>query len=331
MFIKRKKVILVLGSLLLALTPLSSFATQVAVPISVETEEEIMPISLPIEGEDVKDYQYIRFTGKIEEIDNSENFRILVKRDVEEGLDALWAYINEDVLLLKDSTTDVMEKTDLLLGMEISVIYHKDTMMALSYPPLLGPDVVVVHEKGDHDFVLVERFDENLLSYDKYLILNLGEDTIIVDENGDEYHGELFNRDLVVFYSFIAKSLPAQTTPHKIIVLDEEEVISEVILEEDMVIHKDDLILIPLRYVAEGLGYEVTWNNDTRTVEILKGTHWSLLTIGENNYNFAKMIVKLEKEPIIINSRTFVPISFVEKILQGQFDLLDDGNILIRQ
>ena len=325
-----KKVLIAISVALLLTTPIAALAERTN-GFTPEEEEVIIPISAPINIDEEKAFQYIKFVGVIEEVDNSENFRVLVRRDVTEGLDVLWAYVNEDVLLLNYGTKDLMDKEDLVVGMEVSVIYHKDTVMALSYPPLLGPDVMIVHDEESDGFINVERFDEEIVSYDNFLKLNLGEETIILDENGDEYKGDLADRDLVVFYTFSTKSIPAQTTPEKIIVLDEkmDHPLYTVELSKDMILEESNVTLIPLRHVAEALGYEVTWNNDKRSVELVNGPHWSYLKIGENNYNFARMIVKLEMEPIILSSRTFVPLSFVEKVLQAQVQILENETITI--
>lgn len=326
---KKSSIALVLAVLMISLSPIASLA-EVQLIKAPDEEMNIVPISEPIKLEDEKTFQYITFKGIIEEVDDSENFRILVRREVTEGLDVLWAYINEDVLLLNDKTKDTMDKTKLEVGMEVSVIYHKDTVMALSYPPLLGPDVVLVHEEGANGFFYVERFDEELVSYDNFLKLILEDETIILDRKGNNYLGDLENKDLVVFYGVSTKSIPAQTRPEKIYVLEDEQLdYREVKISEDMIIERNNIKLIPLRYVAEELGFKVTWHEEKRGVELLNGIHWTYLTIGENNYSYARMLIKLEMEPIIVNSRTFVPLSFAEEVLKADLEMDEDGSILI--
>lgn len=91
----------------------------------------------------------------------------------------------------------------------------------------------------------------------------------------------------------------------------------------------EETIMIPLREVSETLGYNVIWNEETRSVELYAGAQWTQLTIGENRYFFAKMApISLDKEPEIINGRTFVPLEFVEKILRTNVSV-EDNNIKI--
>lgn len=296
-------------------------------------EMEAVPISAPIED---LDFEYIRFDGKVEEIDEGdEYFRILVRRDTQEGLDVLYAYIHEDMLLLSQQNMDFAQKEDIQVGMDVSVIYHKTTVMAMSYPPLLGPNVVVLHD-GDEYSTFVEHFDEELLSADGYLRISIGDETVVVDWEGNEFpKDQVTGRDLVLFYSFVLESYPAQTTPHKVIVMperEEEEMRATIVLNVDQVIVTEDGVrMIPLRLVAEALGFEVTWNAADKSVETLKGNNWSTLTIGRNVYNFARMLIRLETAPVIIDGSTYVPLSFSEQVLQANVEILNNGSIVISE
>jgi hypothetical protein len=295
-------------------------------------EAEVVPISAPIEGQE---FEYIRFDGKVEEIDATEDyFRILVRRDVEEGLDVLHAYIHEDMLLLSENNMEEASREDIEVGMEVSVIYHKSTVMALSYPPFLGPDVVLLHDGADHS-TYVEYFDEDLLSADGSLVLNISDETEIVDFEGNALvEDDLYERDLVVFYSIVMTSHPGQTNPHKIIVMPERETEmpgAAIVLTEEVITTDEGVMMIPLRMVAEELGFEVTWNGEEKSVEVLRGPNWSTLTIGRNVYNFAKMLIKLEAAPVIVEGSTYVPLSFAEQVLQAHVEITENNSVIISE
>ena len=89
--------------------------------------------------------------------------------------------------------------------------------------------------------------------------------------------------------------------------------------------------MIPLRQISEALGYEVAWNNETRTAELTKGAQWTSVTIGEDNYNFAKMIVKLGIAPEIKEGSTFVPFTFLEEVLKVNLEIMESGMINITE
>ena len=295
-------------------------------------EAEVAPISAPIEEQD---FEYIRFDGVVEEIDETEDsYRILVKKDTEEGLDALYAYINEDMLLLSEKNMEEATREDIEVGMEVSVIYHKSTVMALSYPPLLGPDVVVLHDGAEHS-TYVEYFDDELLSADGSLVLNISDETIIVDHEGNALtKDDIYERDLVVFHSIVMTSYPGQTTPHKVIVMPEREMETPeaaIVLTEEVITTDEGVRMIPLRMVAEALDFEVTWIGEEKSVEILRGTNWSKVTIGRNVYNFAKMLIKLESAPVIVDATTYVPLSFAEEVLKANVEVMENGSVIISE
>jgi len=66
--------------------------------------------------------------------------------------------------------------------------------------------------------VKVDHFNSELVSSDGQLRLNLSPYTQIVLTNGQPFSGTLRNRNLIVIYGTATKSIPAQTTPYRIIV-----------------------------------------------------------------------------------------------------------------
>lgn len=215
--------------------------------------------------------------------------------------------------------------------MKVSAVYHKNTPMGLSYPGFLTPNVLVI--KSDKTTAFVEYFDRELLSADNELKLNVSDETSIIDVDGKALTKEdIYERDLLVFYNIMMPSLPAQTNPSKIIVLAlREEAMDkeEIVLSKELFKLEDGTVMIPLRQVAEALGFKVTWNAQTKSVEVLKGVNWSSLTIGRNNYNFARMLIRLEAPPILVEAKTYVPVSFVEQVLQARVINVEDGSIKI--
>lgn len=102
-------------------------------------------------------------------------------------------------------------------GMSITVFYDADAPAVLIYPPRLQASVVASNNLNKN--VKVDYFDSNLLSQDKALQLNVTDNTEILLENGQTFTGNLGNHYLVVIYTASTRSIPAQTTPEKIIVL----------------------------------------------------------------------------------------------------------------
>lgn len=292
-------------------------------------EEKPVLISEPIKAEE--DFEFISFEGEIKEItEDGESLRVLVTNEGKE--ESLILGIGEGVLIVGEENQEILGKDDIKLDGKVKAFYHKTTPMGLSYPGFLTPDVLVIN--SDKSIAFVENFDEELLSADKELKLNLSDESPIIDTKGNPLTKEdAYGRDLVVFYNILMPSLPAQTNPLKVIVLPlrEDSVDNnEILLTSEIFLLDDGTKMIPLREVAEGLGFEVTWNGASKSVEVVKGPNWSSLTIGRNNYNFAKMLIRLESAPIIVNARTYVPASFAEEVLQAEVLYQEDGSILIK-
>lgn len=92
----------------------------------------------------------------------------------------------------------------------------------------------------------------------------------------------------------------------------------------DYTINKDDYFtkenyeikMIPLRNVSEKFGYEVSWNNITKSIDITKNSFKTSLVINKNNYRSDDTKFKiLESEPILKENTTYVPISFFDEML----------------
>lgn len=75
--------------------------------------------------------------------------------------------------------------------------------------------------------------------------------------------------------------------------------------------------MLPLRAVTESLGFTLQWNPDTYAVELTKGNIYTVVTTGKDTYTFNKMLTTLGTAPELVESRLYVPASFVSKVLHG--------------
>jgi hypothetical protein len=103
------------------------------------------------------------------------------------------------------------------IGDEITGFYDANAPAILIYPPQYP--AIIVTKETEYENVKVDFFNNDLVSSDGNLKLNLVPTTEIIltnDQPFDKYPG---NRNLIVVYGPTTKSIPAQTTPYKIIVL----------------------------------------------------------------------------------------------------------------
>lgn len=266
------------------------------------------------------------FTGIVQEIQphGSDGNMELVLVENEEG-----AIAN----LVITETTYFIGEDQIELGQEVTGYYVADAPMLMIYPPQYPAKVVHI---GDQDSQMkIDRFNDEFISDDNMLKLNDLSETEIVDEQGNPFTKILSGRQLIVFYDISTKSIPAQTNPRKIIVLDREKAIDEMdIVVQGGVIEgppafetEEGLIMVPIRAIAEALDYEVKWHNDTRKVSV---GDFSEFQIGVNQYTFAKMMpIELYSEPVIVNDRSFVPLSYFTEVLQVQEAYVGEYEIII--
>ena len=92
-----------------------------------------------------------------------------------------------------NSETVVIDSRQLRVGMQIAAFYDSTLPVPL--------------------------IDNNLVSTDGALQLNVARNTTITTLNGQNFNCNLGNRNLLVYYTVTTRSIPPQTTPRKIVVL----------------------------------------------------------------------------------------------------------------
>ncbi|MBK3496487.1 hypothetical protein JFL43_16805 [Viridibacillus sp. YIM B01967] len=98
----------------------------------------------------------------------------------------------------------------------ITGYYDGDAPVPMIYPPQYRALVVV--KENNNQNVKVDFFNNQLVSSDGILQLNLSPYTPILLKNGQPFSKNPANRNLIVIYGPTTRSIPAQTTPYEIIV-----------------------------------------------------------------------------------------------------------------
>lgn len=102
-------------------------------------------------------------------------------------------------------------------GDMVTGFYDANAPVPLIFPPQFR--AIVMARDTLYQNVKVDYFNSQLLSSDNNLKLNIAPRTQIVLENGQAFSNNPANRNLIVVYGATTKSIPAQTTPYKIIVM----------------------------------------------------------------------------------------------------------------
>lgn len=238
-------------------------------------------------------------------------------------------------------------------GARVTGYYDNNAPMIMIYPPQY-PLLALAVEEGS-GFVKVDRFNSDLVSSDNLLKVNLAEGTPVTTLAGKPFTGSLADRDLAVFYKISTKSIPAQTTPERIVVLysrttapvsnmtgpEIEAAVGPVGPAPVMVegrristpapfVTEEGVIMVPVRAIAEALGHPVGWLQETRSVTV--GKHVTF-RIGQGTYTNSDALTHWQAAPAVLkNGSTYVPLQFFKALglannayfFEGQFDI-DNG------
>lgn len=115
--------------------------------------------------------------------------------------------------------TYVVDMITLYEGLEVIFFYDGSLPVPLIYPPRYQAAIVTERVEGVN--VVAGYFNFILLNQEASLRLNIGPDTQVVTKNNQTFLGNPANKNLIVFYGATTRSIPAQTTPDRIIVMCE--------------------------------------------------------------------------------------------------------------
>lgn len=111
----------------------------------------------------------------------------------------------------------VVDFETLSVGMSCTFWYAMDAPAPLIYPPQYNA-VAAAQEKNGR-MVSVGYFNTSLVNEDQTLQLHMDGSVDVRTTNNQYFQGNPSNHDLVVTYGSSTRSIPAQTTPFKIVVL----------------------------------------------------------------------------------------------------------------
>ena len=263
-----------------------------------------------------------------------------------------------DDTLVYDNLGNKKALSDLTAGSKITVFTGSYEPTPLILPVQYTANVIIINgdKEGNVNADTYLADEEGYTNVANTLKIAAADDTKIVDKNEKEYKGDLDKNDLIVFYGVSTKSIPAQTTPTKVVVLGKNEIalkqieaaknatpaptaapettvapevteapqvsyaglVNVVIGDKNVsdVYAKDNTTMVPLREVAEAAGFTVTWDEENRAVILNDGVY--SLKIGENSYVKGKMMpLTLSAAPEIVNDLTYVPAEFFAEVTES--------------
>ena len=235
-------------------------------------------------------------------------------------------------------------------------------MMAFGTFTAFASEGTLATEKADRFTVMGDDTDGDtfsMISQDGQLVIHINKETPIIFEDDTDARERLVegqtladllnDRMLVVTYSIVATSYPPQTSPEKIVIMYEEAVnlpedidlgldidglflngelvVSGEIIEAPAPYIKDGVVMVPLRAIAEKLGFDVNWDDTVRGVRL--GTAINLW-LGKDEYHVGRMApISLGTAPELTDGYTFVPMQFFGSVVAGYDAYAFEGQVVI--
>lgn len=282
--------------------------------------------------------------GHVQEIEESSQGQSPIIRLEDESGSPFGFRITKDVINMTDEAPEE--------GDFVTAYYDTRKPMIMIYPPEYP--VVAFMVGSEQQSLFVGEFDENLIDKTNYLQLKIDEDTQTLNYNKEPYTGSLEGRELAVLYGAATKSIPAQTNPELVIVLaaeeaepseepeqtEEPEAYRPDVSQMELVVEgefleapaawttEDDIVMLPVRAIAEKIGFNVMWSQELRTVMLDDSI---TLTIGEDAYYNMKYDkpITLGTASEIRDGRTFVPLSFFREVIPMNNAYVFENQIVI--
>ncbi len=167
----------------------------------------------------------------------------------------------------------------------------------------------------------VKVLDANI---DIYIDVNTNSDFATEMDNikYDEYISFITAND----YANIKNNLQVPQIQEPITEKDEKLVVDGVITDIEYINVGGGRKVIPVRDTFEYLGYDVVWNDETDSVDLINGPMYSSVTIGEDSYAFGKMApINLGLPPMLIDETTYVPIEILTQVFPYEYQINSNG------
>ena len=293
---------------------------------------------------------YLSVTGTVEAVEDYDGQDGWYRISIQDADDS------PTTMIITDRTVfpfeNEVEEGDVVTG-----FYLTNAPIPMIWPPQYNIAVLVagmpddLNINADRFYTWEDNDDGYMLGKGESFAFLIDEDTEIILANGDDFSdGEIEGRRMVVIYGPSTRSIPELATAIKIIVLYEDIMalpdaapvtgldyvvdatgwpihVDGTLISAPAVFQTDEgTVMIPLRAVAEALGFEVIWEAATFSV-VLDDT--IRLSINSETYSNGDAVIELAVAPALVNAFTYVPIYFFTEVLELPFAFATEGKIEI--
>ena len=264
---------------------------------------------------------------------DAENSKLSVKLDSEDGGRDMDLIVSQNTVIYDNVNKTLVAIEDLKENDVIVVVYSPAT--TYSIPPQTAAFAIFTNvESGVGTYFIdvnsVVLDEENITIAD-----TSGEYEVVMPKMADvtPYLTKQIVKamdikagdKLVISADLISASIPAVINPTNVVYVKGEEPVEEPTVVDtfaDVMAEKgltylvlDDVTYVPIRVIAENLGYTVDWDNDSQGVTLTKENKSYTMNIGSDIYGINKAIAKFSM-PKLVQGSTYVPVEFIEEIMQ---------------
>ena len=303
---KNKK--LVTLALATALT-VSAMAPAFANPVLIS---EAPAADSAIVSQEEQAMQFAKAFGTVQEVNEQESY-ILVATE----LDEIRFNIDENTWLMDGQTGFPVILAD-LEGKEVAVAHSM--AMTMSIPAQSYAHAVIT--KGDvmPNYAVIEAVTETedgirLTTENGGMWVTVAKDAQVSPfrtRNIVTVQDLQPGAQVVLFYDVVAMSYPGQAYTERVVLLQPADAVQEEVSETP----EKAPAMVNLREAVTGMGFDIQWDAESRTVILQKGAFTATIIIGDENYGINRMLVR-DQAPEIRDGRTYVPQSFVDAVKEA--------------
>lgn len=271
---------------------------------------------------------YTALTGKITAVTVEEDGTARINFQNEERGEIVFIEGADCMVIVGNEVKSVK---DLKEGMEVTVVMNDLAPMTMSLPPQTSGAVAIVANGETPVFTAVDKFDDELTG--KTLKLVMDENVQILDIRGTKQAltaDDIKGHKAIVVYGASTKSIPAQTTPSFVIILDNGEETAETTETTETAETKttetaettettetaeteEKAENVPLRTTLEAMGYTIEWTSNDAPIIITKDAVKAEIKIDSNTVVMEGADAKeLSSNVVLVDGVTYIPADFVE-------------------
>ncbi len=228
-----------------------------------------------------------------------------------------------DMTPILDNTGKKISLSDIKEGQTVTAYDYPDSVRLMVYPETYSPVVLVVTTDEQTQFA-VDTFtlssdegrEDMYLSSDGKLALSISQETTITHLTDKTSSDNIAQKVILVAYQKSTRGIPPVALAQNITVISDVRKAPfnpEAYLNDSFVTDNGTLML-PLRKVLEDNGFDIQWDDETKTVHINSG--FFSVKIGSDKYAVGRaMPTTLEEAAVIRNGLTYVPASYFTQIV----------------